>query len=348
MTVVHCDYFEDLRQMLLGKLVSSGFSVDPTADVDTLLLLHLNVELRRIHPGPRSVHWSRELRAKEASLPPHLRRAIDGIEKASVKGDDLNPYLSRQLVRDKDANFNDLQFNDWGMKHMHLGEVFEAPGVIKGTKELLFVVVRGDALYFIEVGKHGDWADDRLFTIVEVNWPQLLAHAVLDGVSDGFTPTPEQRARMRKKFVMLTTGAGGKVYGPAGGGSVASGLNLQVRIQADLLLSRIQELQAAHRAQGDEIAAKLVQKTGAPLPELHLKVHSLGLDGEVIVQETQSKILIRSAISVHCVGCQQVAQGTRDTIINAGWKVPDPTTGWECPHCVADRRAAGRISREVV
>ncbi len=45
-------------------------------------------------------------------------------------------------MKKKNAGSNDLQFNDWGMKHMHMGEVFEAPGVIKGTKELLFVMVR--------------------------------------------------------------------------------------------------------------------------------------------------------------------------------------------------------------
>ena len=296
MTLVHCEYFPDLRDILATRLVAEGFKVE--ADLDALLVQYLKVGQRRIQQRCRGVKWSSDLRAREATLSAPIRNVLAEIERASVAGDDLNPYLSRTLNRDKDADFNDLQFNDWGIKHLHLGDALEAPGVVKGTKELLFVIHGEEVLHFIDVGDHKDWADDDLFLIIESNWPELLADALLPGVSADTggefasgTFKPEDRLRLRRARIgTATVGATGMVYAPVGAGQMMDGTNFEVRELADRILDRVHRLEVAHKAQGDEIAAKIALKTGAEaLPELCLKLLSVNAnDLVVVVVETQS------------------------------------------------------------
>jgi hypothetical protein len=76
---VHCDYFADLRELVATKL-ADGFAVDPADDTDDVLIRYLNVRQRRIVAQPRSVRWSTELRAREASLAANLRRALANID----------------------------------------------------------------------------------------------------------------------------------------------------------------------------------------------------------------------------------------------------------------------------
>src|SRR5262249_519795 len=155
---------------------------------------------------------------------------------------------------------------------------------------------RSDLVYFIEVGEHGDWADDRLFAIVETNWPELLAHAACsDDVTDADVFTPDQRLGLRKRFITLTVGPSGRAYTPVGGGEVGSGLNLEVRRRADHILNRLHALEKAHKVQGAEIGAMFAQQTGNMPAELHLKLHSIEADDAVVVIEKQTGIRIVSA-----------------------------------------------------
>jgi hypothetical protein len=336
---VHCNYFADLRGILVTKLGSYGFKVEPTADTEAVLLRYYNVEQRRVRPQPRPVRWSNELRTREAALAPDVRRALATIEQSSTTGNDLNPYLSRQVVgKKKNARRYDPQFNDWGIKHMHLGEVYAEPGMIEGTKELLFVMVTDDALHFIDVGDHEDWADDHLFAIVETNWPELLADALLPGVSSdgsvGSVLTPEARLMLREKFTLATVGPSGRVYSAVGGGQVTTGLNFEVRRRADHVLRRLHELEQAHKSQGDEIAAKLAPRAGTALTELRLRLESLNPeDDEAIVLESTTGLRIVSAMIARCESCDHVHRGLRAVAIAAGW-MKTGNGSWKCPCCV--------------
>jgi hypothetical protein len=342
---VHCDYFADLRDILAAKLAADGFKVEPSADAETVLVRYLNVQQRRVDLRPRGVQWSKELRAREASLPANLRRALTNIEQSSLRGEDLNPYLSRDVVgKKKNARRSDPQFNDWGIKHMHLGEVYAEPGMIEGTHELLFGMVTNDALYFIEVGEHGDWADDRLFAILETNWPELLADAALPDVSraddDGFVylrPTEAQRLELRKKGLTIATiGPRGKAYAPVGGGAMMNGLNFEVAQYADHILNRLHQLQEAHKVQGAEIGAKLAQKTGSMPTELHLKLDSIDDDDAVVVVDAQTGIRFVSTMTVQCDRCNLTVRELRPAIEGAGWRKVAQGS-WLCPDCVAQQ-----------
>src|ERR1700678_2827921 len=81
MTAVHCDYFRDLRDILATRLSADGFQVETQDDHDTLLVRFLNVAQRMIPTQARRVKWSSELRGRELSLDPTVRKVLAEIER---------------------------------------------------------------------------------------------------------------------------------------------------------------------------------------------------------------------------------------------------------------------------
>lgn len=289
---VSCDFEADLRKVLLARLDGLGFCLGEGVSTDEILVSFLNVSLLQISPGPRNVRWSKALMSRRLTLPQHLLRPIEQIEMASIRGEDLNPYLTRSLTKKKNAAFKDFQFNDWGMKHLHLGETKESPGVIKGTDELLFIIERPTTLYFIEVGSHQDWADQRLFEIVAREWPELFEGWRLRGVigMEHENPTPDERKRLRSGNVTTPTQSNdGTVFAPPGGGQLANGCNLRVRLQADSILDRLNSLEEAYKGNGEMIAALLFEKSGQAISEVHLVLVDLN-NSEPVILEAQTGI----------------------------------------------------------
>ncbi len=284
---VSCDFNSDLRRVLLTKLDKLGYSIGNETNADAVLVSFLNVCMLRIWPHPRSVRWSSSLESRKQALPSDLLRPIEKIAEASVRGADLNSYLSRALVRDKKVAAIDFQFNDWGMKHLHLGESFESPGVIKGTPELLFIIERPTTIYFIEVGTHKDWAKQELFEIVVREWPELFECWRFRGVTglEYGNPTAGLRKKLRSaKITTPTQTSDGAVYSATGGGQLTNGCNLHVRIKADSMLERINALEEAYRGNGSKIASLIAEKTGQTVAELCLELVDLDNFEPVIIE----------------------------------------------------------------
>jgi hypothetical protein len=74
----------ELRDLLIAHLCSFGYAVDPALSPDEVITTYFNVKRRRIEPRPRTVAWSRELRAKV--LNPTLAAVARAIESAAAKG----------------------------------------------------------------------------------------------------------------------------------------------------------------------------------------------------------------------------------------------------------------------
>jgi hypothetical protein len=291
---VRSNFRNDLRGVLARDLASKGFTVKPTDDVDRLLVLHLNVEHRRIPQRPRPAIWSNDLRAREGVLLGEQRRALLCIEGSSMRGDDLSPDLSRKVVgAKKKADFNDRLLCEWDAHHMHLGETLDPDGKIKGTKDVLFVLARNEALYFVDVLDHHAFAEQRIFDIVSTNWPHLSSPFAMIGCVGGERVSDEDRALARAAGInALTTGPDGSVHVPLGGGIATDGSSSRVRSQADRLLDRIEWIEAGCRANADDICENLAGMTGQRLDALHLRL--IVTDGGVLrVLETQTGIEIR-------------------------------------------------------
>jgi hypothetical protein len=119
--------------------------------------------------------WSDVLVGRPEDL---LSQEASRIAAESEAGVDLTHYLSSGLMRAA----TDAQFNDWGMTHLHLAGRQAGHQFSGRSNELLFVVVRPDTLYLIDIGTHDSFSDHSLFETVHRNWPQLLSWGHLEGV----------------------------------------------------------------------------------------------------------------------------------------------------------------------
>ena len=159
------------------------------------------------------------------------------IESLAKSGGDLNPYQSRQIATRPDKA--DPQLLEWGIMHFHLGLNADTkhPGMIEGTSDLLFAVVRADAIYFVEILHHKDpatghlsFSDDQLFNVAQSNWPDLFAHAVMRGVIGLERDiSTEDREKLRRANINVpTVAADGRVYGSVQSGMTTSGIPVPI------------------------------------------------------------------------------------------------------------------------
>lgn len=293
-TSVRSDFIADLRALLERSLVAQGFTVAAGDDAEALLVRHLNVQQRKIQARTRPVVLSEELRQRLARLTTEQREALGRIETASLVGEDLTPYLSRKVVgKKKRGDFNDRLLCEWNIHHMHLGRGLDPDGKVTGTQEVLFVVARDEALYFVEVFDHA-FEDDRLFEILRRNWPAFVsAFGSVPAPRTAVESSAETRAAARAAGVNMLTVAAGRAYSPLGGGISTDGSSSRVRREADRILDELNALEASHHANADAIAEGLRGMTGTPCTVLHLKL--IAVDGVLHVVETTTGVELRDA-----------------------------------------------------
>jgi hypothetical protein len=197
----------------------------------------LTVEQRLIPPQPRRSVWSDVLVRRPGDQCSQEAFRIATESEASL---DLNHYLSTGLGRAEP----DAQLNDWGMTHLHLGGREAGRQFSTRSGELLFVVVRADTLFFIDIGTHKSFTDHNLFETVHRNWPHLLSRGHLDSVKTADVLSDLERASLRKKGVnAITMTADGTAYITPGWGQAASGVSTQAVITADRMIEEAQQFQ---------------------------------------------------------------------------------------------------------
>lgn len=213
---IKMDFLDDWGAMV--KILLRLIGIDPPPDKDAKelnILLYKNLH-RQIHIKPRQVTVS-----KEFSCPPQHQNVVDEIKRKAQRGNDLGPYLSRNM---KNPNYNDLMLNDWGVYHLHLGDTVESDGFVTGTGPLLFVRVTDDKIYFIDVMNHGDWNKEQIVKIVHDNWPDTIETYALKGVLPGDPISDTERKKLREAGINTFVGLSEEaVFAPIGGGSVMSG-----------------------------------------------------------------------------------------------------------------------------
>jgi hypothetical protein len=152
MTVlVEADFLADLRRIVIAQLTSEGYAADASLGTEALVWNFLKVKHRQIERRTRRSEWSSELRGRQGTLSTDILSALGRIVIAAESGDDLNPYLSRDMVSDKAFKREDLMLNELGVHHLHLGEGVDNRGIVRGRDELLFAYVTDEAIHFVEV-----------------------------------------------------------------------------------------------------------------------------------------------------------------------------------------------------
>jgi hypothetical protein len=229
----------------------------------------LTVRHRLIPSQPRRSAWSDTLVDRPGD---QWSQEAFRIATESEDGLDLNHYLSSGLRRAAP----DAQLNDWGLTHLHLGGRQEGKPFSLRSDELLFVVVRPDTVYFVDIGTHGSFSALTLFETVHRNWPQLLSRGRLPDNVSADSLSDLERATLRKKGAnAITTTADGTAYIAPGLGQAASGVSTWAVMMADRMVDdarqfqRVCELNAAGIAKGaDQLGIALTYPAEVRLIEL--------------------------------------------------------------------------------
>jgi hypothetical protein len=230
------DFVSDWRNIMANQLAALGYKVSNTDSTETVSLKYWNVVHRTIKPQPREFR-----EAVGFTVPAQHRRAYEIIRQKVEHGDDLRPYQSRYFT---DELFHDQLLNDWGVHHLHLGNIFEKPRLIYGTKDLLMARISDTTFFVITIGNHTSWTDDQIVEILHQNCPQSIATSKLsDSRTCEVVLTSEERGSLRKGGVSAPVQTqDGTTYGALGGGYSTSKLSLKVKIDSNYYLNRVDEL----------------------------------------------------------------------------------------------------------
>jgi hypothetical protein len=294
--------FEDLWQHCADRIAKLGYTRPaPTGrpaheDAFRLLTQLHNALARRIVQRKRKAHWSSEL--KERVLPSGDLAALQRIERAVGAGEDLNPWLSMRITK---LNGRDLLLYDWGIHHLHLGLVEVLSGFRGRRDDVLFAKVTLDDLFFLDVGRHGEWAEDRFLEIMLADWPDLLAPYRTAGrdLQPKLTVEERQEAREAGLLTMVEL-SDGWVYAPPGGGINTAGTSLNGVTWADAILGRVGDVEQHVVAQLANVRAALAKTHGAPAGagdlEFHLVIsgdeRSIGNEWSIYEARTKTRLPI--------------------------------------------------------
>lgn len=298
MARVTSDFLRDLDEGTYRILVGAGHSIPATLSRERLLFAQMNLGRRRISRRPRPVHRSRQLLARSPGR--EHSDALDRIEKACVRGDDLLAFQSTTML---DARYRDALFDDWGIQHLHLdlptGKKAKDPRFVRRAKELLFVLVRDSAVYFIDLLEHGDsFLNDDLIEVLHTNWPKAIRPWLLAGIRPPrVRPTREERIATQRDVRTHGVGtptfvADGTGYCSIGGGYATDNTSIRDVSQADNLVQEIRELEESARENADLIAAQIQRMTGRRLAELKIELRVTGEPGRMeigVVEATTGK-----------------------------------------------------------
>ncbi len=163
---MEADFIRDVALRCAAQLAAAGYTYPSDEDRETIRTF-LSVKHRRIETRPRNVHKA------PYSFPAHLAAGEEQLLAKVAAGGDLWPHQSRQI---ENSVVEKGMLNDYGIQHFHLGTTSDSkrPGLIKGTKELLFAVVKSDDFYSVGIFDHNAWSKQGLLDIIQMNWPELI------------------------------------------------------------------------------------------------------------------------------------------------------------------------------
>lgn len=290
---VVANFYDDFIEILRTELANYGHPAGPSDSPKQIHRRYLNLLKRLISRTPRRTHTAREFRC-----PAEHQSAINDIIQKATRGDDLNPYLSKSIA--KNADFNDLALNYWGIHHLHLGNALEADGrFIKRTGSLMFARITDSDFYLVGIFDHvTDWGDRRILEILHANWPDSIERFRLHGVHGLDTlPTSADHLHMQKKHLNLPLQlSDGTVYVPFGGCITRSGSSVDVAGRVSSEVIRILNLERLAKHNAPLLVAKAREQGHSIGPTLHLKLIR-DESGNLLARETNSGVEFKLSIA---------------------------------------------------
>ncbi|USA53837.1 hypothetical protein NDN13_01195 [Acinetobacter sp. C32I] len=143
-------------------------------------------------------------------------------------GGDINPYQNKTTIQ---GNFLDGMYNDFGIKHFHLGAQQEnGSDYIERTGEVALAIITDDEVFFIISKMHGIgfedvWYEPDVLEILHSERPDLIEHSKVEYLEIKGDPTTVHEIKSFRdigaiKPIILQDGT---AYEPYNGGKSISG-----------------------------------------------------------------------------------------------------------------------------
>ncbi len=236
-------YFKALEN--LSPSLNYYDQIKNKSDPKELCLEYLNLTNRLVEPKPREILISHYF-----YCPKRFRAILGKIEEKIKTGEDITPYLSKEVgwVDDKVGRKNrhrDRLLDAWGIHHIHLGDQVESNGFVKRSGPILFVRFKENSAYFIIIKRHGrrtkksgkkskrshyPWNRQILIEIIHNNWSDSIQD--YEANVEFERPSDDEIKQWRSVDINVpATSKNGTAYFGPGGGVASSGNNIQnVRI----------------------------------------------------------------------------------------------------------------------
>jgi len=272
------DFLADLLQCAKAVMDTFGVRYSDVSDDHKIVERWANLQLKLIRMAPRRVHKSARLLSR--TIPTETTEALVLVEKKCTGGRDLNPHLTKRLLR---PDATDYLFADWAIHHLHLSTQMDGPTFMKRSGQLLFAIFTEVDAYFIDIRPHGQnyvFAQKELLETVHDEWPHLLRPFRLQGVVD-ISPSIDNPKRihiMRRAGLMLMHKCRDAVYTPMGGGMTTAATSARVVDEVDRLYQTVSAVEAHTRSNLNEMKTRIREATGAPPTtiDLHLELTDNG------------------------------------------------------------------------
>jgi len=258
------DFKKDIES--IAKAILDQNAIDHSA-VSGWEIVHmfLNFQLKLIKQIPRNVLKSKKI--QNSSYDDCIVKALVAIERKFLMGDDVNSHLSKRLLN---GTYTDPLLADWGIYHLHLNtDIDERDNrFIRRSKDVLFLKISGDTVYFIDIRPHGRGGEPNVFeqkTLLQMivdEWPWVLEPYRLKGVMglrDEINDAEGIR-KMREGRVNLLHKINDGVYASPGAGITTAGTSVAVTRRANHLyyLARDAEKYVIeHREQIDKLLSRI-------------------------------------------------------------------------------------------
>jgi len=163
--------YEDWSNYLVKELCNNGIKLEEK-EKQNAVFYYFDFLGRKITIQKRKIHIPSNFK-----YPAELSIGWNNLKKRIELGEDINPYLSKGL-----KNIDKL-FNQWDVKHFHIGEKIKNK-FCERIGALIFAIVKEQDFYVIGLYQHGDWTKKYTIEQIHSHYPFLIEKYKVTSISN--------------------------------------------------------------------------------------------------------------------------------------------------------------------
>lgn len=170
-----------------------------------------------------NVFESSEILISLSNISENYKNAYSEIKQKLSTGITVQPY-QRHLHERLQTKFNHI-FTHWNIRHLHLNVLQGEQQSVQPTQYILFIRIENNNAYLVDIARHtkngGEFHDERLLTIIDNNWSNLLNISSFPVSSTSQPISPQDLKTLHKNNVNVIHVINGKAIMNASGVSGA-------------------------------------------------------------------------------------------------------------------------------